>query len=321
MRLLRVLLWVFPVGMMVLGVGAASGQDYPARPIRMVTSEPTGGADFAARLIAQGLSGSLGQQVMVENRGGGIIAGEVVSRAQPDGYTLLVYGNTLWLLPLMRSNVPYDPLKDFAPITLATRAPTILVVHATVAANSIRELIALAKARPGVLNYPSGAAGGVSHLSGELFKAMAGIDIVRIPFKGTNPALNALLGGQVQLMFATSVAVAPHIKSGRLRALAVTSAEPSALVPGLPTLAASGLPGYESVAMFGVFAPAKTPATLISQLNREIVRVLNRAEVKERVFNAGSEAVGSSPEKFAAAMRAEIAKMGKVIRDAGIRDE
>lgn len=298
---------------------ACAADAYPARPIRIVTSEPTGGADFLARVITQGLTPVLGQQIVVENRGGGVVAGEVVAHAQADGHTLLAYGNTLWLLPLMRSNVPYVPLRDFAPITLATRAPAVVVVHAGVAANSITELVALARAKPGVLNYPSGAPGGVSHLSAELFKSMAGLDIVRVPFKGTGPALNALLGAQVQLMFATPPAVAAHTRSGRLRALAVTSAEPSPLAPGLPTVASAGLPGYESVAAFGLFAPAKTPPTIIDRLHQEIARYLKQPEVRERLFSVGTETIASTPAQFTAAMKAEIERTGKLIKDTGIQ--
>ena len=298
---------------------AVAAETFPARPIRIVTSEPTGGADFVARLIAQGITPTLGQQVVVENRGGGVVAGEVVARAQPDGHTLLAYGNTLWLLPLMRAKVPYDPQRDFAPITLATRAPAVLVVHPGVNAKSVGELVAHAKAHPGVLNYPSGAPGGISHLAAELFKAMAGIDIVRVPFKGTAPALNALLGGQVHVMFATAAAVMPQVRSGRLRALAVTSAEPSPLVPGLPTVASAGLPGYESVAAFGIFAPAKTPPALLKRLHQEIAACLDRPESRERVHSVGTETIASTPAEFAAAIKAEVARTAKLIRDTGIR--
>jgi tripartite-type tricarboxylate transporter receptor subunit TctC len=300
---------------------APAAETFPARPIRIVTSEPTGGADFVARLIAQGITPGLGQQVVVENRGGGVVAGEVVARAQPDGHTLLAYGNTLWLLPLMRAKVPYDPQRDFAPVTLATRAPAVLVVHPGVAARSVAELVAQARTSPGVLNYPSGAPGGISHLAAELFKSMAAVDIVRVPFKGTAPALNALLGGQVHVMFATAAAVMPQVRSGRLRALAVTSAEPSPLVPGLPTVASAGLPGYESVAAFGIFAPARTPPALIRRLHQEITTCLNRPEARERALSVGTETVAGTPAEFAAAMKLEIARTAKLLKDTGIRVE
>lgn len=306
---------------MVLGAGAASGQNYPVKPVRVVSIGAGGGGDIAARLIAQRLSASLGRQVIVDNRGGGLLAGEIVAKAPPDGYTLLSYGSTIWLLPLLQDNVSYDPVRDFAPISLVTRSPNILVVHPSVPAKSTGDLIALARARPGDLNYASGATGAITHLAVELFKSMAGVNFTKVNYKGSGAAANALLAGEVQLMFPSAGTAAPHIRSGRFRALAVTSAEPSALAPGLPTVAASGLPGYEAVAVQGMFAPAGTPASIINRLHREIVQVLNSADVKEKLFNVGIEVVGSSPEQFAAMMKSDMAKWGKVIKDAGIRTE
>jgi len=304
-----------------LGTTPAASAEFPSRPIRILTSETAGGANFAARVIADSLSARLGQPVIVENRGGGVIAGEIVARAQPDGHTLIVYGNTLWLLPLLRRHVPYDPLRDFAPIALVSRAPAMLVVHPSVAAHSVKELIALARANPETLNYASGAGGGISHLAAEMFGQMAGIRIVRIPFKGTGPALNALMGNHVQLMFVTWGAVASQVRAGQLRALAVTSAERTPLAPQLPTLAESGLPGYESTAMFGILGPAKMPAAVITRLNREIGQVLGEPAIRDRFTKSGAEAIGGSPEQFAKAIRAEVAKMGKIIAAAGIREE
>ncbi len=312
--------WMFSLGMIVLGTGAVCAQSYPNKPIRLVTAEPGGGNDFAARLIAPGLSSSLGQQVVVDNRPSGVIPGQIVSKAPPDGHTLLVSTGVVWLLPFMQS-VPFDPVRDFSPITLAVSTPNILVVHPSLPVKSVKELIALAKARPGELDYASGALGSSSHLAAELFKAMAGVNMMRIPYRGAGPALLALVSGQVQLMFATAGSAAAHVGAGRLRALAVTSAQPSALLPGLPAIAASGLPGYEANTPFGIFAPAGTPAIIISRLNQEIVRVLNSPEVKEKFFKAGVEVVGSSPEKFAAAITSDMARMGKVIKAAGIRAE
>ena len=314
---------MFSVGMMILGAAVAFGQNYPNKPVRLVTAEAGGGADLVARLIAQGLSGPLGQQVVVDNRGaaGGAIAAEIVAKALPDGYTLLHYGSNIWLLPFLRNNLLYDPVRDFAPITLAVRAPNMIVVHPSLPVKSVTELIALAKARPGTLSYASGGTGSTPHLAAELFKAMANVDIVRIPYKGGGAALNDLLGGQVPLMFPVAAAALPHVKSGRLRALAVTSAQPTELAPGLPTVAASGLPGYESVSIQGLFAPAGTPATLINRLNQEIVRALNGENLKDKFFSAGIETIGSSPQVFAATVKSEMARLGKVIKDAGIRDE
>lgn len=302
----------------VLGASTVCGQTYPTKPIRIVTSDPGGGNDFTARLIAQGLTVSLGQQVIVENRPAGVIPGEIVSKARPDGHTLLLYGNNLWIGQFLQ-NTPYDPVRDFSPITMISRAPNVLVVHPSVPANSVKELLALARSRPGELNYASGSIGSSSHLAAELFKHMGGVNMTWIPYKGGGPAMTALIGGQVHLSFGTAAAVAPHTKSGRLRALAVSSAQPSALLPGLPTIAASDLPGYESVAIYGIFAPAGTPESLINRLNREIVLVLNGAGVKERLFNAGAEIVGGSPQEFAAAIKSDSIRVGKMIKDAGIR--
>ena len=320
MLLQRFVVWVFPVGIMLLGAGAVSGQNYPNKPIRIVTSEAGGGNDIQARLIAQGLTGALGEQVIVENRPSGIIPGEIVSKAQPNGYTLLLYNNTLWTGPLIQKT-PYDAVKDFSPIVTIAKAANILVVNPALPINSVAELIALAKAKPGELNYGSSGTGASNHLAAELFRAMAGINIVRINYKGAGPALTALLAGELQLMFPTAGAVAPHIRTGRVRVLAVTSAEPSALAPGVPTMAASGLPGYESISIYGVFAPAGTPRALIDKLNAEIGRLLNRADIKEKFFNAGMETVGGSPEQLAATVKSEIARLGKVIKEAGIRSE
>ena len=305
------------VCLMTLGVGGACAQSFPTKPVRLVTAAPGGGNDFTARLIAPGLSARLGQQVLVDNRPSGVIPGDVVSRAQPDGYTLLVTTGILWILPFMQK-VPFDPVKDFLPITIAVTNPNVLVVHPSLPVKSVTELIALAKAKPGELDYASGATGSSSHLAAELFKALASVNMVRIPYRGAGPAAVALISGEVQLMFATAGSVVGYVRSARLRALAITSAKPSALLPGLPPIAAAGLPGYEANALFGIFAPAGTPAAIVNRLNQEIVRVLNSPDVKERFFKTGMEVVGSSPVEFAAAIRSDMARMGKVLKAAGI---
>ena len=305
----------------VSGADTVFGQNFPNRPIRIVTAEIGGGPDFSARLIAQGLTQTLEQNVIVVNRGGDGIPASVVASSRPDGYTMLLSSGALWLEPYLRDKVAYDPVKDFSPITLAASAPTVLVVHPSLAANSVKELIDLAKSKPGALNFASGPTGSTSQLSAELFKAMAGINIVRVAYKGTGPALTDLMGGRVQLMFPNVASVMTHVKSGKLRALAVTSPEPFTLFPEIPTVAASGLPGYESLAMFGIFGPAKMPPTLIERLNQEIVRVLNQADIKEKFSNLGIEVVGSSPAQLSAKMKAEMARLGKVIIDAGIREK
>lgn len=287
-----------------------------------MTIEAGGGNDNVARLIALGLSQQLGQRVIVENRGGasGVIAGETVVKATPDGYTLLSISGSLWTLPFMQT-VPYDPAKDLAPVTLAVTSPNILVVNPALPVASVKDLIALAKARPGQLNYSTAGAGSGGHLAAELFKTMAGVDIVRIAYKGGAPAMTDLISGQVQLSFTSTGTVGGHVKSGRLRALAVTSAKPSALAPGLQTIASAGLPGYELASNYGVFAPAKTPPGVISKLNQDIVRGLNTQEIRDRFFASGSEVVGSTPQEFNALIESDRVKLGKLIRDARIRSE
>ncbi len=322
MLLVRLVVWSFSVGIMVSTAGMAAGQSYPNKAVRIVTAEPGGANDFMARVIAQGLTGNWGQQVVVENRGGNVaIAAEFVAKAPPDGYTLLLYGSVIWIAPLLRNDMPYDPVRDLSPITLPVSSPAMLVVHPSLPVKSVKELIALAKARPGELNIATGITGSTSHLAAELFKAMAGVKAVSISYRGNGPAFNALIGGQVHMMFPTAGVATPHRNSGRLRALAVTSAQPSALFPGLPTVAASGVPGYESVSIVGTFAPARTPEAIINRLNQEIVRVLNTTDVKDRFLKVGVETVGSSPEQLAAMVKSDMARMGKLIRDAGIRGE
>lgn len=315
-------LGAYLIALMFAGCSAAYAQaTFPARPIRIVTAAAGGASDFAARVIAQGLTSSFGQQVIVDNRGGGsgVIAAQIVTKSPPDGYTLLLFTSPIWLLPFVQDNVPYDPVKDFAPVSLIDRSPSVLVVHPSLPVKSVRALIDLAKARPGQLNYSRASAGGPSHLAAELFKTMAGIKLVEVPYKGGGPAVLALLGGEVELSFASAGAAAAPIKSQRLRALAVTTAEPSVLFPELPTIAASGLPGFESILVNGMFAPAGTPASIINRLNQEIVQILHRPDVKERFLNTGMETVGTSPEKFEAFVKSEMAKWGKVIKSVGIR--
>jgi tripartite-type tricarboxylate transporter receptor subunit TctC len=313
---LRFLAWMFAIG--ALAMSAARAQDFPSKPIRIVTGAPGGSSDFTARLIAQGLTENLRQQVIVDNRGN--VDGELVAKAPPDGYTLVIDGASIWIGPLVQK-APYDPVRDFAPVTLAVSAPNVVIVQPSIPVKSIRELIALAKAQPGKLNYSSGGIGASSHLAAELFKSMAGVAIVNVNYKGTGPALNALIANEVQVMFVNPAIASPHIKSERVRALAVASLGPSPLMPDLPTVAAAGLPGFESVVLQGMFAPAGTPPARVTLLSREIAKVLNRPDVKERHFNTGVETVASTPEELAARIKSEMAKWGKVIRDAGIRPD
>jgi tripartite-type tricarboxylate transporter receptor subunit TctC len=297
----------------------AHAQTYPSKPIRIVTSAAGGNNDLIARIIAPGLSAALAQPIVIDNRNA-VAGGEMVAKGPPDGHTLLLFGSTLWIGPLLQPS-PFDPLTDFAPITQASTAPLMLVVHPSLPERSVRELISLAKSKPRALNYGSGAAGAITQLAAELFKSMAGVDIVRVPYKGDGPAVTDLIGGQIQLIFATTGSVVAHVKSGRLRGLAVTGAQRSALAPDLPTVAAT-LPGFEASSVVGIFAPPKTPALIISRLNTEISRYISLPDTKEKLLvAAASEVVASSPEQLTAAMKADIARMGKVIREAGIRAE
>lgn len=290
-------------------------KNYPDKPIRIVAAQPKGGNDFSARVIAQGLTSRLGLPVLVDNLPGGRISAETVLEAPPDGYTLLSADNQSWIEPLLRK-APYDAARDFAPVIAAINAPFALYVHSSVPAESIAELIALAKASPGKLKYGSGGPGSSSHLATELLKSMAGIDILRVPYSGIATAVSGLAAGEVQMLFASATAVAPHLRSGKLKALAVAGSRPSALFPGLPAIAET-LPGYETVQVYGILAPAKTPAPIIQRLNQEIAQVLNSAEVKERLQLAGVEVVANTSEAFAALIKTEIARWGKLVRESG----
>jgi tripartite-type tricarboxylate transporter receptor subunit TctC len=303
---------------LLAAAGAASGQGFPTKPVRFVTSQPGGLNDFTARVIAQPLAGTLGRPVIVDNRGA--IAIDIVARSAPDGHTVLCFANNFWLLPFLQEKAAFDPVRDFTPLTLAVTAPNVLAVHASVPAGSPRELIAVARARPGALNYGAGATGGTPHLAAELFKTMAGVNIVHVGYKGTGAALTALVGGEIQMMFAGPGSVEPHVKSGRLKALAVTSRVPSALAPGLPTLSESGLPGYEATAMIAFLAPAKTPPAIVTRLNQEMVKALKLPDTRERFFAAGTEVAASSPDELMRLMKSEMARWGPIIRQAGIRE-
>jgi tripartite-type tricarboxylate transporter receptor subunit TctC len=300
-------------------MGFVFAQTYPAKPVRIVTAEVGSGNDLVARAISHHISATMGQQFIVDNRG--FMGSEIAARAAPDGYTLLAYGAPMWLSPFLRARVPWDPLKDFAPITLTVDTPNVLVVHPTVPAKTSAELIALAKARPGELNYGSSSVGATPHLAAELYRVMAGIHVVRVAYRGSGAAMNGLIAAQVQLMFPTAGVAMPLIRSGRLRALAVTSLQPTPLAPGLPTLAGAGLPGYQSSSPFGLFAPAGTPPAVIARVNTEVVRVLQSADVRERLFNAGMEVIAGSPAQLTTTMKSEMTRWGKLIKDAGIREE
>ena len=296
---------------------AQTAAPWPSKYLRIVTAAAGSANDWGSRVLAQELTASLGQQVIVENRGG--LSMENVAKSPADGYSILGYGSAAWLTQFLRDGVAWDIARDFVPVTLAMSSPNIVVVHPSLPVKTTRELIALAKAKPGQLNYAAGTIGAAPHLASELFNAMAGTNIVRIGYKGTGPSVIALLGGEVHLMFAGMGSVAPHMKTGRLRALAVTSLKPSPLAPELPTVS-SVLPGYESTSVLGIFVPAKTPPAIVARLHQEIARAVHKPDVKELLFNAGVESNGTSSDEFAAFVRNESARMGKVIKAAGIHE-
>ena len=311
------------ISAMHLSIGMAAAavtQDYPQRPIRLVTAGVGGGNDVVTRLLAQGLAERLGQAMVVDNRASSILPAEIVAKAPPDGYTLLSYGNSIWVGQLVRGKMTADPLRDFTPISLVGTGPSVLVVNPSVPAKSVQELIALAKAKPGTLNYSSGATGASSHLSMELFKIMTGVDVVRIPYQSGSTEITDLLSGQVQLTFG-SPSILPYVKSGRMRALAVTSAQPSALYPGVPTVASSGLPGYESGSVYGLFAPAKLATSIRQRLNKEIVQFLSVPETRDKYLRVGVEASGTTSKQYAEEVRTDLARWAKLIKDAGIHSD
>lgn len=312
--------FIFGCVLALLSAGAAA-QSFPSKTIRIVTGGAGGTLDVSGRLMAQALTPILGQPVIVENRATGLPAVEAVTKAAPDGHTLLLIGASVWLQPLLQ-DVPYDPLKDLAPISMTASSPNLVVVHPSLPASSVRGLIALAKRRPEELNYATSGTGTANHLAVELFNAMAGgIRIVRVSYRGPAAALHDVLSGQVHMMFASVSAAMPHVQTGRLRALAVTSAKRTPLAPGMPTVAESGLPGYEAETANALYAPAKTPAAIVSRLHQEVANVLGRPDIREKLLNAGVVVVASSPEALARAMRLEMDRMRKVIRAAGIRAE
>ena len=302
----------------------AAAQSYPAKPIRVVAPfPPGGGTDLFARAVAQKLTLVWGQQVVVDNRSGagGMIGSEIVARAIPDGYTLLITSSSTHAIsPHLTRKPLYDPLRDFTPVMLIASAPNVLVVHPSVPARSVKELIALAKARPGAINYASNGSGTLSHLTGELFKLQARIDMVHIPYKGGPPAVIDLVAGQVSVLFAALPTVLPQTRAGKLRAVAVTGDKRVEAIKDVPTVAQT-LPGFESSQWWGMFAPPGTATELVEKLNAEVARFLGDADVKARFASDGAEPVGGSARDFAAFLKADYEKWGKVVRDAGIRPD
>ena len=310
---------------MLIMASAAPAQTYPIRPIRWVVTYPPGGpTDVVARAIGAKLTEAWGQQIVIDNRAGagGVIGTDIAAKAVPDGYTLL-FGTSagLTINPALNSKLPYDAVKDFAPVSLLVLNPQILVVHPAVPVNSVKELVALAKARPGQLNYASVGIGSPNHMGMELLKALTGIDIVHVPYKGTGPAITDLLGGQVQVMFNSMPSVIPLVASGKLKGLAVGSVQRSPAVPDIPTVAEAGVPGFENVTWYGMFAPAKTPHDIIVKLNKQVVQILASPEMAQRLASQGAEPRSSTPEELTKFMRVESERWKKVIKTAGIKVE
>ncbi|HEX9556002.1 MAG TPA: tripartite tricarboxylate transporter substrate binding protein [Reyranella sp.] len=313
------------LALLAVGVGTALAQAYPSRQIRIVVPFAAGAGvlDIMARLVGQHLGASLGQQVVIDNRpgAGGIVGAEVVAKAEPDGYTLLMGNTALVVSPYLYAKLPFEPLADFVPVTLVNSAPLLLVVHPSVPVQSVKELIAYAKARPGQLNYGSGGVGSTPYLATELLKAMAGIDVVHVPYKGGAPALADLVAGQLTFMIENVPGTMPLVKSGKLRALAITSAQRSPLAPDLPTMAEAGVPDYEMVGWNGVFVAKGTPAEIVARLNSDLAKVLRLPDVKEQMATLGAEPGGDSTPAFGAFVKAESARWGRIIKERGIRPE
>jgi tripartite-type tricarboxylate transporter receptor subunit TctC len=309
---------------MAIGVAPAAETRWPTKPIRMIVAVPPGGpADTLARLVAPQLAQSLGRPVVIDNRPGanGNIAYELTARATPDGHTFTAVAAGVVINPSLYRDIHYDPLTDFAPITLGITLPNLLVVHPALAAGSVKELIGLAKAKPGTITFASAGNGTSGHLALELFRVSAGIDVIHVPYKGGGPALAEVVAGQVQALFSLALVATQQIKAGRLRGLAITSAKRSPVAPELPTVAESGLPGFEVIGWFGWLAPAATPQTTVNRLNAELVTALRMSDVREKLLSQSAEPVGDTPQQFSAFMRSEHAKWAKVIKAAHVRIE
>jgi len=304
--------------------GACTAQNYPSRYIRMIVPYvPGGGTDTLTRTIAPRLGETLGQQIIIDNRVGGssAVGTEIAAKAPPDGYTLLMVDTSFTTNPALYGKLPFDPVKDFAPVSLVASAPVILVVHPSVPIRNVKEFVALAKARPGELNFASGAPGSSTHLGGELLKSVAKVDVVNIPYKGTGQAITDVLGGQVGMMFAGISTIRQHVRAGKLRAIAVTGEKRAAAMPEVPTFVESGLVGVDSGTYWGCLAPAATPRDIVNKVSAALHSVVESADVKPRLEERGYTVIGSAPERFGENIRSEIAKWAKVIKTAGIKVE
>jgi tripartite-type tricarboxylate transporter receptor subunit TctC len=303
---------------------AAAASAYPSRPIRMIVPyAPGGGADTLARGVGQKLTEMLGYAVVIDNRGGGgtILGSDLAAKARPDGHTIILVASTHAVVSSLHRNLPYDPIRDFSPVVRVASAPNILALHPSVPAGSVKELVEYAKARPGQLVYASSGNGGGSHLAMELLKSMARIDLIHVPYKGTGPAVIDLLSGQAKVMFGGMIGTLTHVKSGRLKAVAVSSAKRSPVAPDLPTVAESGFPGYEAATWYGVLAPAGTPAPIVKKLNTEIIATLNHPELKQRMAGQGADPAPTTPEEFAAYIKTEVSKWAKVVKESGAQPD
>ena len=297
---------------------------YPARPIRLIIGQaPGGGLDITARALAQKMGESFGQSVVADNRAGaaGTLGSAMVAKAAPDGYTVLIVSVTYSINPSLYHKLPFDPRKDLQPVTLAASTPFLLLINPALPVKTVRELIAHAKEKPGQLNYGSGGLGNSGHLAAELFSNMAGVRLMHIPYKGTGPAMTDVLSGQLQLMFNSMIQGMPYVKSRRLAALAVTTARRASAMPELPTIAESGLPGYDFSSWYGLMVPAGTPRVIVNRLHGEVVQALSQADFRRRLAQEGSDPIGSTPAQFAAHLTAEIVKWEKAVRDSGMRVE
>ncbi len=308
---------------LMLATGAAVAQAWPAKPIRIVVPFPAGGStDIVGRLLADKLSQSLGQPVVVDNRAGagGTSGSDVAAKSAPDGYTFLLgTSSTHAIAPALYPKLTYDPVKDFAPVSLLGTATILMVVHPSVPAKSVAEFVALAKAKPGSMMFGSTGNGSVSHLTAEYFKSVAGIDLQHVPYKGDTPMTLDLVAGRVQMAFGTAVAFLPQVQGGKLNALAVTDAKPSPVAPQLPTVAASGLPGFEALQWFGLLAPSGTPREIVARVNADVGKALQQPDVQEKLKGLGMQIVGGPPEQFGSFMRAEAVKWGKIVKDSGAK--
>src|ERR1035437_2771261 len=317
----RVLLMVLGVNLAQAFATAGAMAQYPNKPIRFILPFPGGATDFLGRVVGQRLAEALGQPVVIDNRpgAGGNLGIEIAARSAPDGYTRVLVAPNITISPSLYRKLNYDPVRDFAPVTPVATVTMVIFTHPALPAQTLKEFIALAKSKPGQLNYGSGGSGTSLHLAGELFKITAGVDLVHVPYKGASVAMNDVIGGRLDSLFIGIPAPAPHIKAGRLRGLAVLAPQRSPVLPEVPTATEAGLPAFEVTTWYGVLAPAGTPKDIVARLNREIVRIMNTPDTKERLAVVASDHMTSSPEQFSTYIKQEIAKWSKVVRTAGLR--